>query len=415
MNWLKKWLGTFFQIFLLSLILFQLFHLSASDYSPPGTGPDVPAQLNSIQEHLKYGSAEKTHSWYPEGAFFSYALYGYTLVNQALLNKEDTTLVENNIREIQNVLDLLASNEIRSQFPLEQSVEYGVFYQGWVNRLLGGYLMLNPSDTVRADLFHWKSAILAGAFSASPTSLLESYPGMCWPVDNIVALDSLLLHDDLYGTHYGEVVARWEQLTRSNLDPDTGLIPHYVNASSGQIIQGARGSSMVVALVFLPEIDPAFADEQYRLFRAQYSRTLLDFVFIHEYAPGVNGQMDVDSGLLVGGLSPVASGVNIAAARMHGDDEVFTRVLQLSEVLGVPITVNGAKRYMFGALPVGEEFLAWGKTVVPWRNAAVDISTRSYPRLTSTYSFWLWGIALVWFSMILLGCLHRRNKAESSE
>lgn len=395
---------------LLILILFQLFHLSAADYQPPASGPDIQTQLNSIQGSLLNGSADSTQTWYPEGAFFSYALYGYTLVNQALLQPDDAGLVARNVAEIQQVLDKLASEEIRSQFPREQAVEYGVFYHGWVNRLLGGYLRLNPADTARADLFHWKSAILAKAFAKSPTSLLESYPGGCWPVDNIVALDSLLLHDDLYGTDYAQVVSRWLVITRSHLDPMTGLIPHYVNVDTWQILQGSRGSSMVVALVFLPEIDPQFAAEQYQLFRDQYTHTLLDFVFVREYPRGVNGRMDVDSGILVGGLSPVASGVMMATARVHGDEEVFQRILQLSEVLGIPVTWGVAKHYLLGALPVGEEWLAWGKTVVPWRPQAAASSTADYPRLTSRWDLWLWGIALVWFALIVRGFVRRMRR-----
>lgn len=415
MHWNKNLLKPICSILLLTLILFQLYHLSAADYLPDQTGPDLPAQLNSIRQHLDSGSAYSTQTWYPEGAFFSYALYGYTLINQALLNPDDADLTAKNTAEVQSILDTLATIEIRSQFPRDQAVEYGVFYQGWVNRLLGGYLRLNPGDTARADLFHWKSAMLAEAFSKSPTSLLESYPGGCWPVDNIVALNSLLLHDDLYGTNYGQVVSRWLEITRGNLDPRTGLIPHFVDASTGQILQGSRGSSMVVALVFLPEIDPEFASEQYQTFRAEYTHTIFDFVFVREYPRGVNGRMDVDSGILVGGLSPVASGVFIASARTHGDEEVFQRILQLSEVLGVPITWDGSKGYLLGALPVGEEWLAWGKSVVPWRTKAMGLPAADYPNLTSPYDLWLWGIALVWFSLTVWGCVWRMAEPATSE
>jgi hypothetical protein len=162
--------------------------------------------------------------------------------------------------------------------------------------------------------------------------------------------------------------------------------------------------------VFLPEIDPQFAAEQYRLFRDQYTHTLLDFVFVREYPRGVNGRMDVDSGILVGGLSPVASGVMMASARMHDDEEVFTRVLQLSEVLGVPVTWGGAKHYLLGALPVGEEWLAWGKTVIPWRPQAAEISASEYPRLTSRYDLWLCGIAFIWLALIVRGFVREMKR-----
>jgi hypothetical protein len=64
---------------------------------------------------------------------------------------------------------------------------------------------------------------------------------------------------------------------------------------------------------------------------------------------------------------------------------------------------------------VGEEWLAWGKTVIPWRPQAAEISASEYPRLTSRWDLWLWGIALVWFSLIVWGCIRRRRQDLESD
>jgi hypothetical protein len=180
-----------------------------------------------------------------------------------------------------------------------------------------------------------------------------------------------------------------------HLDPATGLIPHRIDSASGKILQGSRGSSLVLMLSFLPELDPEFASAQYARFRELYSRPVLDFVLTREYPRGVVGLPDVDSGPLVAGLSPVASGVSLAAARANGDDEIFERMVQLAELLGVPIAIGAEKRYSLGALMVGDAFLAWSKTILPWQREARVAERVAYPRLTPEWHVWSYGIAFL--------------------
>jgi hypothetical protein len=398
MSW-RSQLGRVVILYLiLGILLRQIQHYSAQDYRIPGGGPDIQHQLNWIGKKLRDGSGESTQAWYPEGFFFAHALYGYALVNQGLLNLEDEALVRRNTEEIKWVLKKLDSEAGYAPFPRDQAVRYGVFYQGWRNRLLGGLLLLQEEDgrdPAQEEQFHMQSEMLAQAFVQSPTFHLEAYPGGCWPVDNVIALSSLLIHDDLYGTEYKDVVAHWLGYSHAHLDPQTGLIPHRIDAGSGQILQGSRGSSLVLILSFLPELDAEFASAQYIRFRELYSRPVLDFVLTREYPRGVFGLPDVDSGPLVAGLSPVASGVSLAAARANGDDEIFERMIQLAELLGVPISFGNEKRYSLGALMVGDAFLAWGKTILPWKKDARATERVIYPRLTPTFHGWSYLIALL--------------------
>ena len=376
---------------LVVLLLIQLHRYSAQDYRAPGGGPDIQQQLNWIGDTLRHGGGEATQIWYPEGYFFAHALYGQALVNQALLNRQNAALLQHNRDEIKWVLAQLDSETGRAPFPRAQAVEYGVFYQGWRNRLLGGLLLLTPvaqREPAFVEQFHLQSAALAQAFSASPTHYLEAYPGQSWPVDNVVALTSLGIHDDLYQTHYRDVIAEWLQYTKSHLDPATGLIPHHINAGTGEILQGSRGSSLVLTLSFLPELNADFSREQYTRYRALYAQPVLDFVLTREYPQGVDGPMDVDSGPMLGGIGPIASGVNLAAARANGDDEIFERTAQLAETVGAAFTVNDEKRYSLGLLVIGDTFLVWSKSIVPWRDSAVQPPASDYPRLTSTWYPW---------------------------
>lgn len=387
---LVGWLG-------IGWLYWQLHHYTAQDYAPPGVGPDVQAQLTSIGRALRAGAGEATQAWYPEGYFFSHALYGLALVNQALLTPNDSALWARNAAEVEWVLQQLESESGRAPFPPNQAVPHGVFYLGWHNRLLAGLLLLQSAagrDPAREAQFHAQTELLAQAFAQSPTHYLEAYPGQSWPVDNVVALTSLSLHDDLYHTQYTLVVADWLTYTRAHLDPATGLIPHHIDAVTGEHLQGARGSSQVLMLSFLPELDPVFAQAQYTSFRAQYAQPFLDFVFIREYPHGVRGPMDVDSGPLVFDLGPVASGVSLLPARVNGDVETFERMVQLSEVLGLPLTWGDEKRLALGQLVVGEAFLVLGKTQLNWRGGGQLPPSTNYPRLTSPWYPWTNGIAI---------------------
>jgi hypothetical protein len=406
-----KHLYRLFAGFCLLLLLFlhwRLHRYTAADYWQPGGGPDVQAQLDWLGDQLRQGAGESTQRWYPEGYFFAHAIYGYALVNQALLNPEDEELRRRNLAEIEWVLGRLDSEPGRRPFPREQAVEYGVFYQGWRNRLLGGLLLLQTEterDPAHVAQFRRQSEALAEAFLASPTRHLEAYPGGSWPVDNVVALSSLRLHDHLFEPRYERVIAAWLVYARANLDPATGLLPHRIDVDNGAHRQGGRASSMVLSLVFLPELDPDFAAELYGRFREQYKQPLLGFVFTREYPHGARGPADVDSGPLIFGLSVVSSGVSMASAHVHGDVEVFERLVQLSEGAGMPITIGGQKRYNLGLLMVGDAFEVWAKTLVPWRLGAQHPEPVAYPGLAPRIYWQLYLLAAV-VVLLLLWPLH---------
>lgn len=397
---------------LLGILLWRLHHLSGEDYRPPGAGPDVQHQLTWIGGSLRQGSAEAAQAWYPEGFFFAHALYGCALVNQAVLEK-NPALARRNAREVEWVIERLESEAGRAPFPKEQAVEHGVFYLGWLNRLVGGLLLLQPEperDPRRVALFHRQSEALAQAFTASPSHHLEAYPGQSWPVDNVVALTSLKLHDTLYGPHYQAVIEQFLTYARRHPDPGTGLLPHSIDARTGLLRESSRGSSLVLALSFLPELDPDFARSQYRRFRELYVVPVLDFALVREYPRGVKGPEDVDSGPLIFGVSPFASGVGLATARANGDEEMFGRMVQLSEVVGAPIDTGGEKRFCLGRLAIGDAFLAWGKTVTPW-SAATPFAGSAYPRLTSRW--YGWTNSLIVLAAILLGIMALRSRRPS--
>src|SRR5690606_27399519 len=199
---------------------------------------------------------------------------------------------------------------------------HGVFYRGWVNWLRGGLLKLQlpqERDPDQVRRFAADSAEIAEAFRDSATPYLEAYPGQAWPVDSTVAIASLRLHDSLLTPSFGDTVARWLDQVRRRLDPATGLIPHRVDAATGEALEGARGSSQALINRFLIDVDPAFAREQYLRFRDRFLAFPLGLgPAVREYPLGTDGPGDVDSGPLLLGVSLSATVVALGAAQAHG-------------------------------------------------------------------------------------------------
>lgn len=160
---------------------------------------------------------------------------------------------------------------------------------------------------------------------------------------------------------------RWVANVQARLDPLTGLIPHTADPDTGSPTSGARGSSQSIMQRFLVEIDPSFARAQYAHFRTWFLTAPLGLgPAVREYPHGTSGPSDVDSGPLPLGVSLSATVVSIGAAKVQGDSSLAAGLADFGEVAGVPLDTPHTRRYAFGAVPIGDAFLAWSKSARPW-------------------------------------------------
>ncbi|MGI5401309.1 hypothetical protein ACQEVG_18025 [Streptomyces sp. CA-135486] len=339
---------------------------------PAATGPTgeplgVVRQLSFLRAQLNGKAGDEAQQQFPEGYFFIHALYGLSWVEIGLRDPAGKRAAA--LREARWALRQLDSPAGRAPFSANLVPRHGVFYRGWSNWLRGGILGLQtagqrqPSELRR---FADDSAALGAAFEGSASPFLHAYPGQAWPVDSTVAMASLRLHDTLLPPRFSKTVQRWLHGVRQRLDPRTGLLPHRVDAATGEPVEVARGSSQSLIQRFLPDVDPVFADEQYRRFRDQYVTWPLGLgPAVREYPDGMDGPADVDSGPLPLGVSLSASVVTIGAAQIHHDAPLAAALAQSSEFVGLPVDTPWTKRYAFGLLPIGDAFLAWSKAARP--------------------------------------------------
>jgi hypothetical protein len=117
---------------------------------------------------------------------------------------------------------------------------------------------------------------------------------------------------------------------------------------------------------FLVDIDPAFARDQWLLYRAEFRTAPLGLgPAFREFPTGTDGTGDVDSGPLILGVSFSATVVSLGAARTQGDDRLADALADYGDFAGLPIDTPSTRRYAFGALPIGDAFLAWSKSARP--------------------------------------------------
>jgi hypothetical protein len=396
------------------LLNWRLYDPPTAAYGSVTTvGPDVLPQLRFLRAALDAGAGAQMQGLFPEGYFFSHALYGLAWADVGLRQPDGAPLRVQALNEARRALAALDTPAGRAPFAAGLDPPYGVFYVGWTSRLRGAVLRLqsaderDPADVTR---FTADCAALARAFAASASPFLPAYPGQAWPVDSTVAVAALRLHDTILPPRYAATIQAWLAAAQARLDPATGLLPHRTDLATGQPLEGARGSSLSVMMRFLPEIDPAWGAAQYTAFRRQFVTTVAGLPGVREYPLGTEGAGDVDSGPLLAGVSLSASAVTLGAAFAQGDRELADPLLHTGEVLGLPLAWGETKRYALGQVPVGDAFLVWAKTALP-----ADAPANDLPPVLPSWWRWPWHgltllvLALLWLPAWLPAVRARRS------
>lgn len=187
---------------------------------------------------------------------------------------------------------------------------------------------------------------------------------MWWITDNCPSLSALARYGIQFKRDTSKIRSRFVQSVRDHyLDTQTGIFATCINPKSFKQIQGSRGISVMYGLHFLRDIDERFAVEQYSLGKRSFIRGTLGLTAAREFSDGVEGQGDVDSGPILLGLGPFASGSAIAAAAVMDDCETANQLARASVLAGAPVLKNGELQYTL--IPtVGQSVILWGKTLL---------------------------------------------------
>ncbi len=363
--------------------------INVAVHRAPATGSEaevdaLKGQLHYLEPRMHAGLGGSMQALFPEGSAFAHVLYGLAWCGLAEKMPDDVALRGHAHAEAKWALAQLDLPELHAQFAMDRVLRTGVFHAGWRNLLIGAICLIAPADTALRARWDEETRTLVRAFAENPSPYLESYEGMAWPADATVAMASVALHHRHRNVQDRAVMERWAAQVRQRLD-DRGLMPHEWDPSADRLLQGGRGSSQALMNVLLPVIDSALAREQYTLFQQHFFAERLGVPVVREHPRGVKKRGDVDSGPLILGVGPAATIVGASAAYASGD--VFHAQEFAATVDGFGFVVGGDRpRYLFGALPIADLFIAWG------RGQSSPAVASTYPRFLR---FHLWSMAVL--------------------
>ena len=230
-------------------------------------------------------------------------------------------------------------------------------YLGYMNLLLSYHRLLDPQSE-HAELNDRVTATLLRRLEASPTMLLQTYPGETYPVDNSAAIGSIGLHAQATGADHGEFLKAWAARCRSDyIDAGSGLLYQAVDSFEGTPRDHPRGSGTGLAVYFLSFADRDLSRELFAAMQEELSGGVLGFGAMREYPSHVRGGWgDVDSGPVLLGYSVSATGFAFAGCRMYGDADRFRSMYSTAYLFGAPVDVDDRRTHLTGG-PIGDALL----------------------------------------------------------
>ena len=139
-------------------------------------------------------------------------------------------------------------------------------------------------------------------------------------------------------------------------------------ASTQQRVQKRRDALRAAGLrpvqIWVPDTRaPGFAAEQYALARRHLVTRVLGIPGVREFPDGQLAIPDIDSGPVVFGMGPSASGFAVAASATMGDRVLAAELAQVAGAVGIPLSSDEKTHYAL--IPaVGEAVILYGKTLL---------------------------------------------------
>jgi len=231
-------------------------------------------------------------------------------------------------------------------------------YLGYLNLALSLHRRIVP-DSRFAELNDRISAALARRLQASRHGILETYPLEAYPVDNAAVLGSLLLHARSTGVDYSAVApAALARFRIAWLDPRSGLLYQAINPRDGTPADAARASGTALAAFLLSYGERDEAGVLFAAARDRCADSFWGFGYLNEYHIGsvAPGGGDIDSGPLILGISPSATGFALGGARAFDDRRLFLELYRTAHLVGTPVA-RGQRRVFATGGPLGNAIM----------------------------------------------------------
>jgi hypothetical protein len=213
------------------------------------------------------------------------------------------------------ILDPGHAHWIRTYWGDDYLHEPNCFYRTLViGSLAAHYHLTGKVDHL--PLLQELTADLAAHIDASPTGLIDDYPGQCFPCDVVAAIAMIRRADPLR--------EKWaEKAFRRVAANFPGELPPYMAIQESGVASGpSRGCTNGFFFSFARTLDPALADTLYGQLSDQFWQVGKFAAGWREFPRGSkhpDSYFDPDSGPVIWGFGTGATGLGIGATRLHGD------------------------------------------------------------------------------------------------
>lgn len=372
----------------------------------------VVAQLTHLERALaEDDAAASMQSVFPEGACYLECLYGLTWAQVG--RSVSGALRRRAIEQLEAATRRMESDVVLLPFADDTQVRRGVFWLGQRTLLLAELSNLT-GDEMPPDLaeeFDANCQELATAFAAVEGPL-DAYPGQCWPCDSVAAVVALALHDEQFGSGHRAALDLYLDWVEDHADPRSAMIPGRVVPGTWEPLEPTRGCTTVWNVALLRPVAPEFAAAEYERARRHLGVERLGFQMFREWPAYDARGADIDSGPIIWGVGMTATGVGLAAARSQGDLRTADDIEALAAMFGLPGGDEREHRLLFGAFPVGDAFLAWGRSL-PLPEGA-DRSSLSHLAAFARRSP-LHILVLLWCALVVWAARWARSRGGSHE
>jgi hypothetical protein len=187
-----------------------------------------------------------------------------------------------------------------------------------------------------------------------------------WTADQATQLYTIWLYDRAFGTDHSGLFDRWQRLMRERfLEKGTGLHYSLISVNPDARLSEPRATSIAWTSIFLADVMPQFAREQYAALCRYRQRRFFSLAATAEYSRGRVFEFgDLDSGPLFLGISPAATGFTLCTHKLYDSPASFTRIYRVLELLGSPRESGDRKSYRRGNA-MGDAILLYAKVALP--------------------------------------------------
>ena len=216
----------------------------------------------------------------------------------------------------QVIADPATGSWVRQKWGADYLKRENVFYRMLLLMGFAAYEPLSPDRQYHVFMTDQMRS-LADELQRAPFHLRDDYPGECYPSDVLWAVAALQRAGRLDDVRHDALVSGIMSVMNTTLRTPHGLPAFEASSRSGSVLQGARGCNNSGLLIMAAELDKQVARQWYEAHvRHFWDSGKWISGFRETPRGGDDSFMDVDSGLVVGGLGSVASAFGIGAAKV---------------------------------------------------------------------------------------------------